>query len=184
MAKTHIKLQILQYLTTWLEGITVENGFQHDLAAAVYRGKDQFGANDKGDIVSLLEAKATDYGKFADEDNIVRKDDWIILVQGWADDNVRGRGPNDRHQTDAVYALLGDVEQRLGQLVEKTPQGVAKYPGVYRMGGLVADMRLSSSVVRPAEQGLSAKAFFYLPIRIGMAYSICNPWQAYAELRK
>lgn len=183
MSKTHIKLQVLQYLTNHLQGITVESGFQHNLSEAVFRGKDLFGPNDKGDIVSILEAKATDYGKFADENNVVRKDDWIILVQGWVDDNVRGRGPDSKHQTDAVYSLLGDVEQRLSQLVATDSKGVPVYKGIYRMGGLVTDMRLSSSVVRPAEQNVSAKAFFYLPIRIGLAYSICNPWQAYADKR-
>lgn len=180
MAKTHLKLQILKFLTGYLQGITVNNGFDHDLAESVYRGKTLFGANDKGPILTILEAPNTDYGIFANEAT-VRKNEWIVLVQGWADDARNRAGgkvvDDDTWQTDKVYNLLGDVEQRLAMLVAVDDRGQPAYPGVYRMGGLVTDLKLGLSVVRPPEGGVSSRAFFYLPVRVGLAYDLTNPWQ-------
>lgn len=163
------RLTILKTLTAHLEGINVANGYHHDLKGKVYRGRDRFGADflSKMPILSVLEAKATDYGNFADEEQIVRQDDWVLLVQGWAKDDPR-------NPTDPAYLLLADVERRLSMIVDND-KGAPVYPGVYRLGGLIAKLTVAQPVVRPPEEGLSDTAFFFLPLRVGMKVDLRNP---------
>jgi hypothetical protein len=118
-------------------------------------------------ILSVLEAKATDYGNFADEEQMVRQDDWVLLVQGWAKDDPR-------NPTDPAYLLLADVERRLSMIVDNE-KGVPVFPGVYRLGGLIAKLTVAQPVVRPPEEGLSDTAFFFLPLRVGLKVDLRNP---------
>lgn len=165
------RLEVMKFISNWIEGINPDNGYpDFDLRKKVYRGRDRFGADfaDRLPYVSILEAKATDYGKFANEEETVRLDDWVLLVQGYCVDDAR-------NPTDPAYEMVAVVEGRLAMLIEKDEQGQVKYPGVYRMGGLIATLTLAKPVVRPPEEGLSDTAFFYLPIRVGIEIDIRNP---------
>lgn len=163
------RLDVLKKLTLHLEGISVDNGYSHDLKGKVYRGRDRMGANMLGRLpaLSILEAKATDYGVFADDEQITRLDDWILLVQGWVKDDPR-------NPTDPAYELLADTEKRLSMIMECV-SGQPVYPGVYRLGGDIAKLTLAQPVVRPPEEGLSDTAFFFLPVRVGMKVDLRNP---------
>lgn len=164
------RLDILKALTAQLETISEDNGYRHSLAGRVYRGRDRFGAEyaTKRPFVSVLEAKATDYGLPANEEDTVRMDEWILLVQGWAVDDIR-------NPTDPAYELVADVEKCLAMLIAKDERGQPMYPGIYRLGDKIAKLVLAQPVVRPAEDGLSDSAFFYLPIRVGLKVDIRQP---------
>lgn len=156
----HLRLQILKKLTAHLAGIDGVYPYQHNLANAVFRGRNVYGDGNPVPMLSILEGKATDYGVFADENRSVRKDSWLLLIQGWTQDDIV-------NPTDPVYALLADVELRLSDIVAKE-NGVPKFSGVYLLGGLISDLTIAAPVVRPPEDGLSSKAFFYLPVLVGM----------------
>lgn len=165
------RLEVLKALTAHIENtVSIDNGFKHNLSKKVFRGRDRFG-NDyasKRPFVSILEAKASDYGLPANEEETVRLDEWILLVQGWAVDDML-------NPTDPAYDLVADVERCLAMLIAKDEQGQPLYPGIYRLGGKIAKLTLAQPVVRPAEDGLSDSAFFYLPIRIGLKVDIRQP---------
>ena len=61
------RLNVLKALTTFLEGSNPDNGYGYDFRNKVYRGRDRFGAEyvAKMPFLSILEAKSTDYGNFA-----------------------------------------------------------------------------------------------------------------------
>jgi len=168
----HLRLQILKALTTHLEGIYPDNDeeYTHDLRGRVFRGRNRFGAQEgRTAMLSLLEAKSVEFGNFADEEKSYRKDTWVILLQGWAEDDAQ-------NPTDPVYALLGDVERRLSDIVAvQEGSNAPKWPGVYNLGGLIAGMALSQPIVRPPEDGLSDRAFFYMPVQITLASNIKQP---------
>lgn len=167
------RLAILKYLTAHLEGINPDNGYPgYNLKGKVFRGVDRFGAShaDMRPFMSVLEAKATDYGKFASEDQAVSLNDWVLLIQGWVVDDPR-------NPTDPAYPLVEIVEERLSMLIALDDEGKAIYPGVYRMGGMIATLTLAQPVVRPPEEGISESAFFFLPIRVGLKVDIRNPRQ-------
>lgn len=164
------RLDVLKALTAHLEGINPDNGYKHDLRKKVYRGRTRFGAEKLGNLpmLSILESKAPDFGMPADEENTVRLDEWILLVQGWAKDDPI-------NPTDPAYLLAAEVEARLGMLVVKDDTGEPIYPGVYRLGQKIAKLTLAQPVVRPPEEGLSDTSFFFLPIRVGIKTDLRNP---------
>lgn len=161
------RLAILKALSEHLKGINGVDPYDHDVSAAVFRGRTLFGEGYPLPMLSLLEGKATDYGDYADETNSVRKDSWLLLVQGWvADDPL--------NPTDPAYALMADVELRLSDLVA-TERGAPKFSGIYMLGGLISSLTVAQGVVRPPEDGLSTKAFFYLPVLVGLKSDITKP---------
>ncbi|WHM53118.1 tail terminator [Xanthomonas phage XAP3] len=164
------RLDVLKALTAHLEGITPANGYKHDLSRRVFRGRTRFGADKMSNLpmLSILESKAPDFGMPADEENTVRLDEWILLVQGWAKDDPI-------NPTDPVYLLAAEVEARLGMLTVLDENGLPIYPGVYRLGQKIAKLTLAQPVVRPPEEGLSDTSFFFLPIRVGIKTDLRNP---------
>lgn len=175
--KTHIRLKILKALTNHLAGVTIVNGYDHNLSGSVFRGRSEYGKNDPLPMVSILEGKGSDIGQFADDHQIIRKDTWTLLLQGFVDDDKK-------NPTDPAYALLADVERRLSDIVALDKLGKPEYPGVYMLRGLVTSLMLASPVVRPPEEGLSSKAFFYLPVRVGLAVNLKKPWHGSKEINQ
>lgn len=165
----HIKLQVLKELTAHLEGITLANGYQHDLKGKVFRGRAVLGANEQVPILNILETPSPLDGFFADEQKTRRLDTLVLLVQGWAEDDAR-------NPTDPVYPLLADVQRRLSDIVS-LDEGTnrPRWPGVYMLKGLISDMDIGQDAVRPAQEGVSAKAFFYMPIRITLPVNLIDP---------
>jgi hypothetical protein len=71
--------------------------------------------------------------------------------------------------TDPVYALVDVVERRLGEIIStKARTGTPTYPAVYMLGGLITGLSFGPPIVRPATEGISNKAFFYMPVRVGL----------------
>lgn len=162
------RLLILKALTEHLKGINGIDPYTFDVSNAVFRGRDIFGEGSPVPMLSLLEGKATDYGNYADESQTVRKDSWLLLLQGWVNDDVV-------NPTDPAYDLLADVELRLSDINAVDGQGRPKFEGIYLLGGLISSLTVAQPVVRPPEGGLSSKAFFYLPLLVGLKSDITNP---------
>lgn len=165
----HIKLQVLKALTAHLEGITRANGYQHDLNGKVFRGRAVLGANEQVPMLNILETPSPLDGLFADEQKTLRRDTLVLLVQGWAEDDAR-------NPTDPVYPLLADVQRRLSDIVSLDEgSNRPRWPGVYMLKGLISDMDIGQDAVRPAQEGVSAKAFFYMPIRVTLPVNLIDP---------
>jgi len=164
----HKRLTILKALTAHLESIFGDDLYSHDLRGKVFRGRAVFGSDDPMPCVSLLEGKATDYGQFADTNESVRKDSWLLLIQGWVKDDPL-------NPTDPAYGLLADVEARLSDIIAQDERGKPKYPGIYLLGGLISSLTIAAPVVRPPEDGLSSRAFFYLPVLVGLKSDLTKP---------
>jgi hypothetical protein len=157
------RLSVLKALTDHLKGITPANGYDYDLSAAVFRGRTVFGANDPIPLVSILEAPRSDAGRFAGDDGYQRSEDWSLMVQGWAADDIA-------NPTDPLYGLMDAVEHRMARLIATdVNSGFAVYPNEYMLGRKVGSIAVLPGVVRPPMAEVSAKAFFYLPIRVGLA---------------
>lgn len=161
------RLVVLKKLTEHLQGITPTHGYVNNLGPTpqfptgkVFRGRAIFGNEDPMPMVSILEAPRSDVGLFAGEEGVERKEDWSLLIQGWAVDDKM-------NPTDPVYALLDEVERHLWRLKETNRNsGNPIYPDEYRLGRTVAGITISPGVVRPAMEQVSSKAFFYLPIQV------------------
>lgn len=152
------RLDALKKLTVFLKTITVANGYSHDLDANVFRGRAVFGAEDPNPLISILESPRSDVGSYAGENE--RKDGWGLLIQGWTTDDPE-------NPTDPAYELMDEVERHLERISACSPiNGQPIFPGDYMLGKTIADIKVHPGVVRPPMEGVSSKAFFYLPVTL------------------
>lgn len=174
MADIPRRLLILMRLSDHLKGITQANGYNYDLSSSVYRGKRIFGADTPLPAVSIIESPRPDVGIYTGTGDEQRAENWVLLVQGWVEDTSDLVNP-----TDAAYYLAAAVEERLTMIMAKEAKGSRPkpaYPDVYRLGGIITDLQLSPPVVSQPQDEISSKAFFYLPVRIGLAADVGQPY--------
>lgn len=165
------QLQILKALTTHLEGITPGNGYDFDLSASVFRGRQTYGENDAIPMLSIIESLQPDTGpQPADETNVTRFELWILLLQGFIQATVS-------NPTDDAYNLKAAVEKRLAEIVEKQ-NGRPVHPDVYRLNGLIADLSIGPGLVSGPRAEVSAYSFFYLPLGVGLVVNVADPYSA------
>lgn len=154
------RLAVLKKLTDHLKGITKANGYDYDMADKVFRGRTVFGQNDPSHLLSILEAPRGDSGMFAGENKFERKENWGLLIQGWASDDVD-------NPTDPLYGLMDAVEDRLLRLIAvSNDSGNPIYPNEYLLQRSIGDIEIAPGIVRPPMENVSSKAFFYLPVRV------------------
>lgn len=155
-----IKLQILKKLTTLLEGVTAPNGTV--LTGCVFRGRNKFDqANDPANMLSLLESPRPDVPSTAGEFGSHSSYEWVILLQGWT--------PDDKaNPSDNAYIFMDAVEQQLARVkAVRTATGNPVYPSDFMLGNLITSFAFGPGVVRPPDE-LSSRAYFYLPVKLGM----------------
>lgn len=156
------RLAVLKKLTEHLRGITPANGYDYDLSASVFRGRSLFGEGDPIPMLSILEAPQSDEGVFAGENKSQRSENWSLLIQGWAQDDVA-------NPTDPAYGLMDAVERHLLRLIQVSQiNGEPLYPVEYMLGRSVAGVTIPPGVVRPPMEMVSSKAFFYLPVMLAL----------------
>jgi hypothetical protein len=174
MAGESKRLLVLKALSAHLESeISIANGYKHDLAGAVYRGRLFFDGFDALPCISILESPNPDRfpNRAGDQDNVraVQKDLWTLELQGWALDDKR-------HPTDPAYDLMADVKKALAKIVRVDPNsGDGYYPAVYRLGNLIVDLKWEPGTVRPPEEH-SSKAFFYMRVIVTITEDFHDPY--------
>lgn len=170
-----IQLQILKALTAHLQGITPANGYDFDLSTAVFRGRLVYGPSDPLPMVSIVESSTPAKGHVAGHHSIEQHDSWLLLVQGFVQDDLT-------NPTDPAYYLKAAVHERLSQIIAMNSKpgrpDAPAYPDIYLLGGLITDMEINAGVVRPPEQGVSSKAYFYLPLQVMYAFNASRPTSA------
>lgn len=160
------RLTILKALSAHLETITVANGYQHDLAGSVYRGRAAFGDDTPLPCLSILEPLNPDRDPRPAGAGIVQKEEWVLLIQGWVDDD-------EDNPTDPAHNLMADVKKALGQVMRDT------YPTanpVYMLGGVIESLRIEPGTVRPPDEN-SARAYFYLRAVVGVTEDLDDPYR-------
>lgn len=168
-----IRLLILQRLQQHLSTIT-DIGLSDavDLVDKVFRGRILLGAEVTKPALSILEAPRPDQAAdhIGDWDEW-RTEGWTLLVQGMIEDDVDS-------PTDHAYYLEAAVEQKLADITATNGFGQPADPDVFMLGGLINRLEIGPPVVRPPENFPSATGFFFLPIRVGIAADLSNPYTA------
>jgi hypothetical protein len=163
------RLRIIIALQELLSQISIADGDAFDMVGKVYRNRILIGAdiNTKPPALAIIEAPRPDFAVFAGEENEARKDNWTLLIQGIVAD--------DRTATtaDDAYFLCQDVERRLHRMQATKPgSGSPAFPDVYMLDDMITSIEIAPPVIRPPEAVVSSNAFFYLPIRVGIAARI------------
>lgn len=159
-----------------MQGLNPDNGYTNDLRNKVYRGRPLLGADivnkDELPVLSLMESPRTDIATYTGEWDAIRHDQWTLLMQGLVRDDKL-------NPTDHAYELCAEVEMHLARLVAvKRATGTPLYPNEHLLGGRIASLEIAPPIVRPPELGVSATAFFYLPLRAGVVVDSANPFMA------
>lgn len=164
------QLAILKALTRQLETIQPVNGYSHDLKGRVFRGQAVFGADETPPFLSIMEApRPDDQIVTADEDGLVRRENWRLLLQGWTTE--------DRlNPTDPLYALKADVERCLADVVTFDRYGDPAHPGLYNLGGRIESLRIGPGVVRAATPQAGGTEAFYLPLLVQFSVDLRQPF--------
>lgn len=169
MALIPKKLLILQRLTAVLQGITPANGYAMDLSNAVFRGRSTYGADAPLPCLSILEAPKPDTGLFGGTNSLKFTEEWMLMLQGWAVDD-------DVNPSDPAYELEAAVRKRLYVLIGVKSSQSPIDPELYLLGRLVSCVLIGPAVIRPPEANASAKAFFYLPLRVSLQTDVSQPY--------
>lgn len=174
MSQVPTRLLILERLTALLESVQYE--FQDQtfaLASAVFRGRNLLGDESKPwPIISIVESPVPDVPTFAGEENRYNKYGWTLLIQG-----ICETGLEDVHATDQAYYFYAATEVVLSRLnAVKSNSGLPKYPEDYLLGKLITSVEIFPPVIRQADDKASAAAFFFLPVRVGIATQIGEPY--------
>lgn len=176
MAGESKRLATLIALTDYLRTeITTVNGYKHDLGVSgVVRGRLRIDDDDQLPMISIVESPNPDRfpNRAGDQDNVevVQRDLWTLLVQGWAKDDKE-------NPTDPAYELMADTKKALAKIMaENTEQGTAKYPSIYRLGGLVVGLQFEAGTVRPPELP-SDRAFFWMRVILKFVEDVNDPYK-------
>lgn len=157
------RLKVLKNLTDLLEGITPANGYEHDLAAAVFRGRLKYGPKDPIPMISILEAPIPQEPNVARGENVGSTGPWEILIQGFVDDD-------HNNPTDPAHILMAEVKKRLAEN-KREDRG----HNMLGMGGRVTDMHIGQGSVRPPDE-VNDRAFFWLTLTLRVAEELDKPY--------
>ena len=169
------RLVTLKRLTDYLgDEVSLANGYKHNLANSVFRGR-MFTTNDDPlPLVTILENIDPDrYPRFAadERDAGVAKTSWIVLIQGWAVDDKL-------NPTDPAYELMADVRKALAKLVRRPSptSGDLENPN-FHLGGVIAGMTMEPGIARPPIEQVSAKAFFWMRVVLKFVEDQNDPYE-------
>lgn len=167
------RLLILKRLQSVIETVTPGQSIDtYNLVGKVFRGRMLIGEEIKPlPAVSLIEAPQTDANAvFTRDYQQGRKDMWNLFVQGIVADDPA-------NPCDAAYSLCAAVESRLARITAvDNNSGNALYSQDYLLGNLITDFEIMAPVVRPPEKTVSGSAFFFLPLRVGVAVPVGSPY--------
>lgn len=161
------RLHVLKRLTTFLEGVTVANGYDHDLTARVSRGLNFVSTETELPWVNILENLNPDRNPLETDQGLQQRDDWILLIQGWVETDE-----DDIYPTDKAHALMADVKRRLSRIID--PGEPNNRNPDYFLGGDIEGFLCEPGVVRPPDE-ISSTAYFYLRVVVKLVEHLDDP---------
>jgi hypothetical protein len=165
-----LRLRVLKALTTALEEITPENYFEFDLTDAVLRGRLIYGDGDPLPMLSIIEPPIAPDQLPQPQDGTESNGEWELLIQGFVKDDKK-------HPTDPAHALMAEVKMKLAEIKQQPETSRFKTGEAEPILGIRAITRLNigAGVVRPPDE-ISAKAYFWLNITLGLAEDLLTPY--------
>jgi len=176
------QLRVLKKLVAHLEGINPDNvdpatgePYTVDLRGRVYRGRSILTVDAAEDCLSILEFPRQELFSEVGEHGIVRNESWLLMLQGWPEDDPE-------NPSDPAYALKAMVEKRLSRiLVEKKNGRGPVFPDEFMLGEHngqpeLTALTISPGVVRPPEDAASRLAMFYVPLTLGLRVDVSDPY--------
>lgn len=157
------RLLVLKSLSDTLETVSIDSGYQHDLAGRVFRGRILFGDDEPLPLISILEPPIPADPILAFNTNTASSGLWELLIQGFVKDD-------QLNPTDPAHLLMADVKKVLAA-EKKRDRGY----NILGMDGKVMELHMGQGSVRPADE-MSVRAFFWLTLSLRVAEDLDNPF--------
>jgi hypothetical protein len=167
------RLRVKKAITDALKEITPANGYNFDFSQAVFRGRLVFGQGDPLPMLSILEPPLPLDRLPAPTNAGHSGGDWDLLIQGFVKDDKD-------NPTDPAELAMADVKKRLA--VEQSRQltlprrGHNPFGLNSEKGNRVESIKIGAGVVRPPEEGVSTKAYFWLTLTLKITEDNSQPF--------
>lgn len=149
-------LQVLKAITASLEQISTADGYHHDLAGRVFRGRMLFSEEDPIPMVSVNQPPQIPEETRVPVGAPLAIHTLELIIQGFVDDDIE-------NPTDPAFYLLHDVRRRLAA-EQRRDDGF----NVLGFGARV-QIAIGQGVVRSPDVEVSDRAFFWLPATLEFA---------------
>ncbi len=157
-----------------LELISIADNYHFDMAGKVFRGRLIFGDSDPIPMLSILEPPLPLDRLKAPDNSPISNGQWDIWIQGFVKDDRE-------NPTDPADMLMADVKRRLA--IETKRQHVLPERGCNPFGMNLREMKnriekftIGPGVVRPPEEAVSTKAYFWLPLSLQIVEDNFDPF--------
>ena len=168
------RLATLKALSDHLsDEVRIDNGYQHNLAKAVFRGRLYFDDDDALPCLSILDNINSDrFPRRAGGEEVGAEDttNWILLLNGWVKDDKC-------NPTDPAEQLMADVKKALAK-VALEPHVMAadqtKHPN-FLLGGLINGLEFEPGTVRPPDEN-SKYAYFWMRVILKFTENVSDPF--------
>lgn len=169
-----LRLRIQKALTACLSAIgQAEDETLFDLGGHVFRGRNFFGDSDPLPMVCILEPPQPPELIRSPENSPLAVGNWDLLLQGFVEDDPEHPTDPAAHLAAHVVRALVRAKRNRHQILvaEGDPFGLLNN-GVSR----VTSLTIGQPIVRPPDEGISAKAYFWLALTLGIAGDLENPY--------
>lgn len=180
MLNDPFRLRLMKAVSAQIKGITVENGYNFDLAdyddeagrpmERVFRGRDIFGESDPLPLVVILEDPRSEPSNNG-SDGRAAINTFRILIQGF----VVGE---TEHPLDAAYRLSADIITALvaGKRQGNQRNAFSPNTGILGMGSAITAMTIGQPVHRPGKDGVSDTSYMLVGVTFTLAENIEQPY--------
>lgn len=150
----------LEEIVTTLDGVS--------MAGRVFRGRVLFGVDDPLPMLSILEEPIQEDSREAPGWGTSARTGYRLMIQGFVDDDAT-------NPTDPAHYLLADVMVKLAevQTEAEAAQRVFNFP---EKAPTVERIDFGPGVVRPPDDEISAKAYFWLQVSLELVEDYDNPF--------
>lgn len=173
------RLRVQKAIATALSQINEAGGYSVNLTGKVFRGRLIFGDNDPVPMISIIEPPLPNEMRPSPLVSAAEDGWWDIIVQGFVRD--------DRdNPTDPAHVAMADVKKRLAQeLARKGPGSALRQPDPFGVSfnadgttrkNRIEQFKIGAGVVRPPEEAVSTKAYFWLTLKLKIVEDNSDPF--------
>lgn len=168
MSEDPFRLRVLTMLQRSLQGMRPATGYTHDMSKSVYIGRDMFGSDDPVPLIAILEDPEFPplVPSPGDSDDVITP--WNLLIQGFIDP-AQGDQP-----LRPAYVLAAETRRALHVAARQLD---GRTPDYFAMGGRIDRYALGSPIVRPADDQVADKAYFWLRLHLRIVENLLDPYE-------
>ncbi|QTG12354.1 hypothetical protein G6M86_03455 [Agrobacterium tumefaciens] len=173
------RLKTQKAIAAAIDEVSVATGYSLDFTGKVFRGRLIFGEGDPVPMASIIEPPLP---------NEMRPSPFVSTTEdGWWDIIVQGFVRDDRdNPTDPAHVAMADVKKRLAQendrkapgsaFRQKDPFGVSYHDDGTPRKNRIEQFKIGAGVVRPPEEAVSTKAYFWLTLKLKIVEDNSDPF--------